>query len=81
MARPRVYSRFIVAVLILAVCWPTPAAAYLDPGTGSLILQGIIGTVVGALVAVKLYWARIKRWFAGPSETEGREDGTADDRR
>ncbi len=38
-----------------------PAAhAYLDPGTGVLIVQAAIGAIAGALVAVKLYWSKIK---------------------
>ena len=34
---------------VLAVAGALPAYAYLDPGTGSIILQGIIGAIVGAL--------------------------------
>jgi len=29
---------------------------YLDPGTGSLILQAIIAAIAGVSVAAKLYW-------------------------
>jgi hypothetical protein len=32
------------------------AHAYLDPGTGSIILQGIIGALAAIAVALKLYW-------------------------
>lgn len=56
---------FVSAIVIaLLAAWHTPAHAYLDPGTGSMILQGIIGAVVGGLIAVKLYWARIKDFFS-----------------
>jgi hypothetical protein len=34
--------------------------AYLDPGAGSLVLQAIIGFVLGALVTVKLFWRRLR---------------------
>jgi len=37
----------------------SPAHAYLDPGAGSLILQGIIAGVAAAGVAVKIYWHRL----------------------
>ena len=37
----------------------TPAYAYLDPGTGSMLLQVILGGVAAVGVAVKLYWHRI----------------------
>ena len=39
------------------------AQAYLDPGTGSLILQGIIGTVAAVAAVGGLYWARVKAFF------------------
>jgi hypothetical protein len=38
----------------------TPAHAYLDPGTGSMILQLVLGGVAGALVIGKLYWEKLK---------------------
>lgn len=38
----------------------TWAQAYLDPGTGSLILQLIIGGAIAAAAAVRMYWARTK---------------------
>ena len=37
--------------------------AYIDPGTGSLIIQVLIGVVAGATVAAKIYWSRIKHFF------------------
>ena len=40
-----------------------PAHAYVDPGTGTIILQMIIGGVAGALFALKLYWVRVKGFF------------------
>ena len=30
--------------------------AYMDPGTGSLFLQLLLGGVAGAALIVKLYW-------------------------
>ena len=32
------------------------AHAYLDPGTGSIIVQGILGLLAAVAVALKLYW-------------------------
>ena len=39
------------------------AYAYIDPGSGSIIVQMIIGTLIGAGVALKLYWQKIKMKF------------------
>lgn len=34
--------------------------AYLDPGTGSVALQLILGGIVAALATIRLYWDRLK---------------------
>lgn len=49
-----------LAMLILLVASPGTAHAYLDPGTGSYLLQLLIGSILGGLYAVKLLWARIR---------------------
>jgi hypothetical protein len=36
------------------------ALAYIDPGSGSILLQLILGGVAGALVVVKMYWQKLK---------------------
>jgi hypothetical protein len=43
--------------------------AYIDPGTGSIILQAIIGAIFAGLVTLKFYWARVKRVFTKRSVT------------
>jgi hypothetical protein len=37
--------------------------AYLDPGSGSLVLQFILGGTVAALVAFRAYWERVKTFL------------------
>ena len=37
------------------------AHAYLDPGTGSIIVQGILGLLAAIAVALKLYWHKFLR--------------------
>jgi hypothetical protein len=36
---------------------------YLDPGSGSLFLQALVGGVASAAVLTKLYWRRAKRFL------------------
>lgn len=40
-----------------------PALAYLDPGTGSMVLQLLLGGIGGIIVIVKMYWERILMFF------------------
>ena len=52
---------------------------YMDPGTGSLLLQLILGGVAGLFVFLKLFWHRILAMVGlggtapphDPPETEG----------
>jgi hypothetical protein len=65
-------------VLFSAVGIAPPAYAYLDPGTGSMLVQMLLGGVAGALVVGKLYWHRIKAFFGrGPAQSPN-QDSTAD---
>lgn len=36
------------------------AYAYLDPGTGSVIIQAVIGAIAGVLITLKIYWYKLK---------------------
>ena len=36
------------------------AFAYIDPGTGSMVVQVLIGAFVGVGVAIKVYWYKLK---------------------
>lgn len=36
------------------------AHAYLDPGTGSILLQGLIGAVASGMFIAKVYWSKLK---------------------
>lgn len=60
-------SRFMWLVLLL---FPSVSYAYLDPGTASLILQGIIGGIAAAMGVASLYWQRIKGWFSRTKNSE-----------
>jgi cation transporter-like permease len=37
--------------------------AYIDPGTGSIILQALVASALGAAIAVKLFWHRILKFL------------------
>ena len=42
---------------------PTSNYAYLDPGSGSIILQVILAALLGGLFLVKAYWNKIIAFF------------------
>lgn len=43
---------------------------YLDPGTGSILIQALLAGLLGAAYAVKVYWRQIKKIFRPPKNTE-----------
>ncbi|HEX7124537.1 MAG TPA: hypothetical protein VF406_02025 [Thermodesulfobacteriota bacterium] len=59
----------IAAAGLLVALTAGPAHAYLDPGSGSMLLQLILGGVAGLVVLVKLYWQKLKA-LVGLGRTE-----------
>ncbi len=57
------FKTFVV-VFVMSMAFSTNAYAYLDPGTGSLILQAIIGTVAAAAATAGIYWHKFKSFFS-----------------
>lgn len=55
---------FIVVTISLIIIFPRFAYAYLDPGTGSYILQVLIAAFFGTLFALKRYWHQVKSFFS-----------------
>lgn len=56
--------------------WGILIVAYLDPGTGSIIMQALIGAFLGALVALRMYWERIKAFFSNRGAESDRDDAS-----
>ena len=60
----RIIDLALFGVVFVAVSDPGRIAyAYLDPGTGSIILQMLLGGVAGAMVVGKLYWYQLTSFF------------------
>jgi len=50
-----------VAVFGVLVVFSAPAYAYIDPGTGSYLLQLLVAGALGASVALKIYWNQLRK--------------------
>ena len=46
---------------------------YIDPGTGSMLLQVIVGGVAAAAVAFKVFWGRLLSFLRIRRRDEGRK--------
>ena len=47
---------------------------YLDPGTGSVILQAILGGVAGLALTAKLWWWRVVSSFRRDPQTDAQAE-------
>ena len=73
-------------IIFIATAWflvflIKPAYAYLDPGSGSMILQILLGGVAGLVVILKLYWRRFMRLLgiAREKTEDSKNEKTVDD--
>lgn len=51
---------------------------YLDPGSGSFLIQLLIATLLGIGVAVRASWGRIKGWFGIKPKPDEDDDETGE---
>lgn len=51
------------AILTIALIFPASAYAYIDLGTGSYIIQILLGGLLGGLLGLKIYWKKILSFF------------------
>ena len=47
---------------------------YLDPGSGSFLIQLLIAALLGLAVAVRASWTKIKGWFGIKPKTDEDDD-------
>jgi len=68
----------LTLVCLVALVIPGQADAYLDPGTGSAVIQMLVAGVMGALFVVRMYWRKIVSFFSGqPQEDEQASSGAS----
>jgi len=69
---------FLIATLVvfaLSAVFPSLAMAYLDPGSGSMVVQLLLAGFAGAAVALKVFWRKICAFF-GFKKSEKPRDNT-----
>ena len=64
------------AILIYFICLVSPRAAYayLDPGTGSYIIQLVIAFLLGGSLVIRIYWKKIKTYLANLFSQKRKDD-------
>jgi len=69
-------SNFSIVAFLCLVFVPINAFAYLDPGTGSAMLQGILGALAAIAMVMKLYWHRLLRMLGLRKDVVKKETDT-----
>ena len=63
---------------IVVLAFSSEAYAYIDPSTGSYLLQILLAGLLGALFTIKIFWRNFKGFFArlltGKSKDDARTD-------
>jgi len=56
-------KRLCVFVIISKILLTANLFGYIDPGTGSYLLQILLAGLLGAAFAIKMFWQNIKNFF------------------
>jgi hypothetical protein len=50
-------------MFVSMIVLPSTAQAYIDPGSGSFIIQMLFASIIGGLFTMKMYYQRIKTYI------------------
>ena len=53
---------FICGMVFVSIFSLQPAYAYLDPGSGSFLLQGLLAGIAATGALAGIYWQKLKQW-------------------
>ena len=58
-----------------------PAYAYLDPGTGSMMIQAVLAGIAAASVSIGIFWKHIKLFFSRISGRKQKKEKNHNEKR
>ena len=64
---------FALLLVVLLLGSPQPLAAYIDPGSGSYLLQILVAGLLGASFAVKRFWGDIIAVFRRSESSDDKD--------
>jgi hypothetical protein len=66
----------MISVFYILAIWGEPAYAYIDPGTGSMLIQAAIAAIAAASVFIGMSWSRVRLFLYrifGKNNCKGKE--------
>lgn len=70
------YRQYLSVVFVSYILFPTTAFAYVDPGSGSVIVTTILGLIAAVGYTFRKYFYKIKRYItrSKPQDSKSSED-------
>ncbi len=65
--------RLLVFLSVLFLFRGVAHAAYIDPGTGSMVLQAAIAGIAAAALAIRTYWHRIQLLYSKKDSSDSED--------
>lgn len=65
----KIYSSLLLFLFLSYWCF-----GYIDPGTGSYVIQVILAVFVGASIGIKVFWSKIKTFFGKLFSKKNKEE-------
>ena len=56
-------NKKIIIIVLFIFTFAFNTHAYIDPGTGSYIVQVVIAAILGAAVTLKVFWTKIGQFL------------------
>ena len=69
---------FGVLIFFFLLFLQQDASAYLDPSSGSILVQIILGGVAGFAVLIRIYWRKIRRYLGLYKQDTDRDSNSQD---
>ncbi len=57
------YRIALLSIFSISIVFSQTAYGYLDPGTGSMIIQAVVAGILGGVFAIKFYWHKLLTFF------------------
>ena len=70
------YYQVFTLTFVYLLCGISNVNAYIDPGTGSIILQAILAFIAGAAATVSLWWGNLKMFIKKIFKSEKKDNET-----
>ena len=63
-------KKILIVSFTFIILFHNKAFAYLDPGTGNIILQALVGAIAAGASFCSIYWQKIKSFFSKKDKTK-----------